>query len=76
MVEELKELWRKLSFTEEEDEGIVLGNNSTKAVKARGRLCVVLKILTHKSVHVDALRKKPKNALETEQRGQHKRVGR
>ena len=76
MAEELKELWRKLSFMEEEDEGIVLGNNSTKAAKARGRLCAVLKILTHKSVHVDALKKKPKNALEIEQRGQHKRAGR
>ena len=47
MVEELEELWRKLSFTEEEDEGIVLGNNSTKAAKARGKLCAMLKILTH-----------------------------
>ena len=76
MAEELEELWRKLSFREEEDEGIVLGNNSTIAAMARGRLCAVLKILTHKSVHVDALRKKPKNALEIEQRGQHKRAGR
>ena len=57
MAEELEELWRKLSFMEEEDEGIVLGNNSTIAAKARGRLCAVLKILTHKSVHVDVLRK-------------------
>ena len=57
MVEELEELWRKLSFMEEEDKGIMLGNNSTKVAKARGRLCGVLKILTHKSVHVEALRK-------------------
>nr|POE83161.1 hypothetical protein CFP56_66959 [Quercus suber] len=57
MAEELEELWKKLSFTEEEGEGIVLGNNSTKAAKARGRLCAVLKILTHKSVQVEALRK-------------------
>ena len=57
MAEELEELWRKLSFMEEEDEGIVLGNNSTIAAKARGRLCAVLKILTYKSVHVGALRK-------------------
>ena len=47
MVEKLEELWRKLSFMEEEDEGIVLGNNSTKAAKARGKLCAMLKILTH-----------------------------
>nr|POF24809.1 hypothetical protein CFP56_59790 [Quercus suber] len=57
MAEELKELWRKLSFMMEEGEDIVLGNNNTKAAKARGRLCVVLKILTHNSVHVEALRK-------------------
>lgn len=43
MVEELQELWRKLSFTEEEDEGIVLGNSSPRVAKARGRLCVDLK---------------------------------
>ena len=57
MVEELEELWRKLSFMEEEDKDIMLGNNITKVAKARGRLCGVLKILTHKSVHVEALRK-------------------
>lgn len=42
MAEELEELWRKVSFTEEEDEGIILGNSSTRAAKARGRLCAVL----------------------------------
>ena len=35
MAEQLEELWRKLSFTKEEDEGIMLGINSTKAAKAR-----------------------------------------
>lgn len=57
MAEQLEELWRKLSFTEEEDEGIALGSRSTRAAKARGRLCVVLKILSQRRVLVDALRK-------------------
>ena len=29
MAEELEELWKKLSFTKEEDEGIELGSGST-----------------------------------------------
>ena len=53
MAEELE----KLSFTEEEDEGINLGSNSTKAARDRGRFCVVLKILSHRCVNVEALRK-------------------
>jgi len=60
MAEELEELWRKLSFTDEEDEGIVLGNSNTRAAKARGRLYADLKILSHRSVHVEALRKNPR----------------
>ena len=57
MVEELEELWRKLSFTDEEDEGIALGNSSTKAAREWGRLCAILKILSHRSISVEALRK-------------------
>lgn len=57
MVKELEDLWSKLSFTEEEDEGITLGSNSTKEARDRGRLCVVLKILSHRSINVEALRK-------------------
>jgi len=57
MAEELEELWSKLSFTKEEDEGITFGSNSTKVAKERGRFCVVLKILSHRSVNVEALRK-------------------
>ena len=57
MAEELEKLWSKLSFTEEEDEGINLGSNSTKAARDRGRFCVVLKILFHRCVNVEALRK-------------------
>ncbi|XP_050262675.1 uncharacterized protein LOC126707121 [Quercus robur] len=57
MVEELEELWKKLSFTEEEDEGIELGSGSTKVAKERGKNCAVLKVLTQRSISVDALRK-------------------
>ena len=57
MAEELEELWSKLSFTKEEDEGITFGSYSTKAAKERGRFCVVLKILSNRSVNVEALRK-------------------
>lgn len=69
MAEELEKLWSKLSFTEEEDEGITLGSNSTKAARERGRFCVVLKILSHKIINVEALRKnmnmlwKPSNGV-------------
>lgn len=37
MVEELEELWKKLTVTEEEDEDIVLGSNSTKVAKKVGK---------------------------------------
>ena len=57
MVDEQEELWSKLFFTEEEDEGITLGSNGTKAARERGRFCVVLKILSHRCVNVEALRK-------------------
>ena len=40
MAEELEELWRKLSFTEEEDEDIELGSNGTKATKDIGKLAL------------------------------------
>ncbi|KAL0000561.1 hypothetical protein SO802_014342 [Lithocarpus litseifolius] len=57
MDEELEELWKKLSFTEEKDKGIELGSGSTKAAKERGKNCAVLKVLTQRSISVDALRK-------------------
>ena len=46
MAEELEELWKKLSFTKEEDEGIELGSGSTKAAKERGKNCAILKVLS------------------------------
>lgn len=57
MVEELEELWKKLSFTEEEDEDIELGSRSTKAAKERGQNYAVLKVLSHRSISLDSLRK-------------------
>ena len=46
MVEELEELWKKLSVIKEEDKGIELGSGSTKAMKERGKNCAVLRVLT------------------------------
>ncbi|KAK7844003.1 uncharacterized protein CFP56_011704 [Quercus suber] len=50
-------MWSKLSFTEAEDEDIALGSNCTKAARAIGRNCVVMKVHTTRSVSLDALRK-------------------
>ena len=57
MSKELEVLWNKLSFTKEEDEGIELGSSSTKVAKEIGKNCVVMKIMTHRSISLDALRK-------------------
>ena len=57
MAEELEQLWKKLSFIEEEDEDIVLGENSTKTAKELGKNCLVMKILTQRSINIEALRK-------------------
>ena len=57
MAEELEELWKKLSFTEEEDESIALGSNTTKVAKAIGKNCLVVKVLSPKSINIEALRK-------------------
>ena len=46
MADELEALWSKLTFTEEEGEGIELGCESTKAVREIGKNCLVMKILT------------------------------
>lgn len=52
MVEELEELWTKLSFTEEEVEDV-----DARATIKRGKNCVVLKDLSHRSISLDTLRK-------------------
>ena len=44
-------------FTEEEDESIVLGSSSTKAAMDLGKNCLVMKILSRKSILLDSLRK-------------------
>ena len=57
MAEELEELWKKLTVTEEEEEDIILGSNSTKVAKEAGKNCIVMKFLTQRSVSVEALKK-------------------
>ena len=57
MTAKLEELWKKLSFTEEEDESISLGSNSTEAAKEIGKRCLVMKVLAHRSISLEALRK-------------------
>ena len=57
MAEELEELWKKLSFTEEEADDVELRSGSTKAAIEKGKNCAVLKVLTHRSISLDALRK-------------------
>ena len=46
MAEELEELWKKLTFIEEDDEDIVLGSNSTRVAKEVRKNCIVMKVLT------------------------------
>ena len=57
MAEELERLWSKLSFTEEEGEGIEIDSKCTKAAWEIGMNCVLMKILAHKSISIEALRK-------------------
>ena len=57
MTTELEELWKKLSFTEEEDESINMGSNSIEAAKEIGKNCLVMKVLAHRSIALDSLRK-------------------
>nr|POE68486.1 hypothetical protein CFP56_74381 [Quercus suber] len=57
MAEELEQLWSKLKFTDVEDEGIELGSSCTKAAKAVGKNCIVIKILTMRSINLETLRK-------------------
>ena len=57
MVEELEKLWSKLLITKEEDEGIELGSSCTTTAKAVGKNCIVMKILTIRSINLDTLRK-------------------
>ena len=57
MAEEIETQWQRLTLTEEEDQNIILGSSSTKAAKEIGKNCLVMKILSRKSIMLDALRK-------------------
>ena len=57
MAEELERLWSKLTFTEEEDEGIEIDSSGTKTAREIGKNCVIMRILAHKSISIVALRK-------------------
>lgn len=57
MVEELEALRQKLTFTEEEDESIKLGNSCTKAAIEKGKYCLVLRVLSRKCIILNMLRK-------------------
>ena len=57
MAEELEVLWKKLSFMEEEDEGIEIDSNSTRTTKEIGKNYAMMKTMSHKSVSLDSLRK-------------------
>ena len=57
MADELEELWKKLTVTEEEEEDIILGSNSTEVAKEAGKNCIVTKVVTQRSVNVEALKK-------------------
>ncbi|KAK9994125.1 hypothetical protein SO802_023828 [Lithocarpus litseifolius] len=76
MAEELEALWSKLTFTEEEGEGIELGSDSTKAAREIGKNCLVMKILTKRTIGLEALRKhlrmlwKPNKGLQVSEIGE------
>ena len=57
MADELEELWKKLTVIEEEEEDIILGSNSTEVAKEEGKNCIVTKVVTQRSVNVEALKK-------------------
>ena len=57
MSKELEKLCNKLSFTKEEDEDIVLRSSCTTAAREVGKNYVVMKILAHRSISLEALRK-------------------
>ena len=43
MEDELEEMWKKLSFTEEEDESITLGRGTIEAAKVVGKNCLLMR---------------------------------
>ena len=57
MEDELEVLWKKLSFTKEDGESISLGSSTTEAAKLVGKNCIVMRVLSHKCMNIEALRK-------------------
>ena len=57
MAEELELLWQKLTVTNEEEVSVNLGRECTRATKERGKNCLVMKVLSHRGIMLDALRK-------------------
>lgn len=57
MANELEAMWSKLTFTKEEGEDIALGSDSTRAAREIGKNCLVMQILTQRTIVFDALRK-------------------
>ena len=57
MADELEELWKKPTVTKEEEEDIILGSNNTKVAKEVGKNCIVMKVLTQRSINVEASKK-------------------
>ena len=57
MADELEEIWKKLTITEEENEGISLGSDSTHTAQELGKNCLLMQILTQRSINIEALRK-------------------
>ena len=50
-------MWKMLSFTEEENESITLGRGTIEAAKVVGKNCLLMKVLSHKYMNIEALRK-------------------
>ena len=57
MAEELEMLWQNLKVTEEEEVSVTLGDECTRAANERGKNCLVMKVLSRRSIMLEALRK-------------------
>lgn len=52
--ERARSTMEKLSFTKEEDERIELGSSSMRAAKEAGKNCMLMKVLSYKSISLEA----------------------
>ncbi|KAL4626664.1 hypothetical protein ACB092_05G113500 [Castanea dentata] len=57
MADDLETLWKRLTLTKEEDKRIKLGSSNTKAAKEIGKSFMVMKVLTQRSINLEALSK-------------------